>query len=587
MGALIFLLLVTTRQLRAVAVERAQAALRQQVEDVPILPDVASEPEPPRLLPSAVAWEPAVPVPTPSPPVSQDDLDRPWRQRLAQLEAEQKTRAQALARQKLLAAAAQRRIAELQQELKQLETEYGELTGQLSATELQPASGNRERLRLEQQIAALRQQLKQIEDQQRSTDGRFAIVPFDGKSGTTRRPILIECTSTGLRFVAEDITLKPGDIEGFDERFNPLLAGSLALVNYWNQWNIDHAQDDVSADPYVLLIVRPSGTLAYYIAQRMLSTLKQPHGYELVAEDLPLLPPPADAGAKAACQAAIQRTLAERQQVLGDARGGRFGSSGQAAGVAGGQRPPVGRGVQSGKTEFEMADLEAGTPAVGNRSWESPERFEGQEFRRNRSAPAEPASRAGRPEPLPRETGAAARPVPQSEHSEWSSASGGSERRTSQPALSPDLPHEDGRYPSFAKSQRSSAQTRDLPYEQLQRRKWGPHDPGASIGVERTVVIHIDAQRLVVDRDVVIPVPLGATRNEVFDRLLMVIDQSSQTWGKPGAGFFWIPSLKFVISPGGNQVYERIAPLVTKCGLSSSTEFTLEQSSPAPRGGQP
>ncbi len=84
-----------------------------------------------------------------------------------------------------------------------------------------------------------------------------------------------------------------------------------------------------------------------------------------------------------------------------------------------------------------------------------------------------------------------------------------------------------------------------------------------------------------------IPIRPGATRNELFDYLLAAIDENSAAWGKPATGFFWVPSLRFVISPGGNQIYNRLAPLVTRSGLRSDTEFTLDRPQTLPKGGQP
>jgi hypothetical protein len=228
---------------------------------------------------------------------------------------------------------------------------------------------------------------------------------------------------------------------------------------------------------------------------------------------------------------------------------------------------------------------------VGSRSWESPENFGGQEHRRGKPkdtavAKTESPQRGQPPASLPQETGQEAVPVPPSPTGSppprWTERKAA--EPTTGPELTPDVP--DQPYPSFAQA-RKKTQSRDLPYEQLQRRRWGQHDPGASIGVEKNVAVRVDAQRMIVGDDVIIPVPLGASRTEVFDRLLTVIDRQAQTWGKPGAGFFWIPSLRFVISPGGNQTYERIVPLVTKCGLSSSAEFTLDEVRPAKGEGTP
>lgn len=179
-------------------------------------------------------------------------------------------------------------------------------------------------------------------------------------------------------------------------------------------------------------------------------------------------------------------------------------------------------------------------------------------------------------------------PQPEAEagSSGWAARSGseGSTGATGSPFL--DEPAES--FPRFNPPQASrGGQQAKLPYEQLQRRKWGPHDPGASIGVERRVMIQVDSERIILDGQRSIPIRAEDSRTVVFDQLLMGLDQSAQTWGNPGSGFFWVPSLRFVISPGGNAVYERMAPLVTKSGLSHSTEHTLDRVQVIERETQP
>jgi len=141
----------------------------------------------------------------------------------------------------------------------------------------------------------------------------------------------------------------------------------------------------------------------------------------------------------------------------------------------------------------------------------------------------------------------------------------------------------DADYPSFAARRKSRPNERGLPYEQLQRRKWGQVGKDATIGLEHEIAIRVDAQRMVIDDAVAVPVPKGISRTDLFDRLLSVVDRQAMTWGPSPVGFYWIPHLKFVISPGGNQVYERVAPLVKKSGLSSSEEFTLDEAASKPR----
>lgn len=644
MGALIFLLLVMTKQLRANAIARAQADAWQTqsvADDHSELPgpllatwdehdNVATfeplqEPDPSDSLSSAAD---AVARARAEFEAEQAALRRTWQDRVQALEREYESRQTQRKREQLLAQTTEVQAAQLQKELLQRELELAELMGRQTAEEDRDKSRADERSRLEQQIQALRRQLKQLQDQQRDASSRYAVVPYDGKSGTTRRPILIECTATGIRFLPEDVTLTPADIDGFVPKFNPLVAGSQALIEHWSR--PEHREQ---GEPYVMLIVRPDGTLAYYIAMRLLSGLQRSFGYELVASDTQLQLPPLDPQAKQAVEEAVRKVLYEREQAVQSLAGGTGGGAGgygsgrgspshrglgneqagsrsgsqgaipaapasRSGGIAAG-RPagtPANAPAASGSREFNLSQLES--PAqVGERSWQDLDRFEGQEFRR-RAANGGASTTAATPEPKGGSTPAAesnsrtnqSASGPQSEaaagSSGWAARSGteGSTGATGSPFL--DEPAES--FPRFNPPQASrGGQQAKLPYEQLQRRKWGPHDPGASIGVERRVMIQVDSERIIIDGQRNIPIRAEDSRTVVFDQLLMGLDQSAQTWGNPGSGFFWVPSLRFVISPGGNAVYERMAPLVTKSGLSHSTEHTLDRAQVIERETQP
>lgn len=749
MGALILLVVVSTRKLRANAIAQALAA--QMARENP-QPEVEIPPAPAPLPEPSVAE--AVPAMQATPVPQMDEaalaaeraaLEEQWRNQVTSLEQDLEEKQTHRKRQQLVAASTASEIERLKADLVRLQANLAEAMGRLSAEEDKLPQGTVERALLEKRIAMLREQLRSLEQQQVEASSRYSVVAFEGKSGTSRRPILIECTSTGIRFQPEGVTLTPTDIDGFTPRFNPLLAGSLALIDYWGR---QAAGPDEK--PYVLLIVRPDGTLAYYIATKLLAAMKQPYGYELVTDDVQLNLPPSDPEAKAALEAAIERAMTERNQMINASRSGGAGGTGEGygglpggaggSGSTGGQRgrggeagsglfagagnarpagnsrtgygPNTGNrstetpgrtegtasetGTRGGASTFSLSDLEE-TPQVGDRSWQDVDRFEGQQFRRKRGtatgatssssssvsdSPRSPTGsrpqrlsdaidtemadsplavqkgQGGKERALPgKETSSDERAFEVGESSlgrqenpnrekrsepgqgqpgsEFASSSdrqngaagtadGGdgpaetdgppatgpdnrgaaiSQRRPGQngspgtsSSLSPtqernghNLPdNEEPQYPSFAgQGARRRGQSGRMPYEQLQRRKWGPHEANASIGVEKPVEIRVDAEQMVVANELTIPIPPGASRAEIFDQLLSAVDQSAQGWGQPGQGFFWVPSLRFVISPGGNAVYERVAPLVVKSGLSRRTEYTLDRVVPAATEVQP
>ena len=416
MGSLIFLLLVTTRQVRQRSIAYAQyqaeqkelARLAAQKQAEPSIPIPPIEPKPPEPVITA-----AVPRREPKPfrePDRSYEIALENRQReLEQLKAEWASRTDELskARNRHRTVLAHRQTAvdnavieaeALKAEIKRLEIELERLAGTDVASSFSSTEAA-DRLLIEQQIAEMKKRLRAAQAEEESGENdKFQVVPFDPQTGTTRRPIFIECTATGIRFLPEDITISAADFNGFTARANPLAAGTGALVNYWTAWNSQQRDRKSAPEPYVLLLVRPDGAVAYYVAQKMLDPIHTARGYELIEADTVLQLPAVDPGAKAACKAAVERLLTERENIYRSAvnngtgssvYGGttRYGKPGASGGKQGG--PPGGQagGTSSGGGGtagggFTMTDLTGDEKEVGTRSWERVENFEGRPKRR-------------------------------------------------------------------------------------------------------------------------------------------------------------------------------------------------------------
>ncbi len=139
--------------------------------------------------------------------------------------------------------------------------------------------------------------LNELQQRQATAPSKFAFVPYDGRQGTARRPIFIECTANGIRFWPENVSLGPNQLEGFTEGYNPLLAGVQALTNHWKR-AATLSDGEAVGDPYVMLVVRPEGSIAYYLARKFLTEWKDSYGYELIEDDFDWHIPQADPNAK-------------------------------------------------------------------------------------------------------------------------------------------------------------------------------------------------------------------------------------------------------------------------------------------------
>lgn len=358
MGALILLLIAMTQKLHRNAVARL-AAERAQAE-MPVEPASLPSAPPPPVEPVYLPDAPPLATAPPSGPSAEElrqlALERQRekearRQEIlaerarAAAELEQSWSAQVAAAKRRRDAeieAARRAAAERDAMLKSVQSvaqTKGGTVKNLSAMAEREAELHQTSAVLEQNAAELgrtaqqlRHEIEQAKRRQATGPSPYALVPYDGTSGTVRRPIYIECTDVGLRFLPEGETITAADLQGFNEGYNPLLAGTAALLRYWK------AQSEASGggepEPYVLLLVRPSGSVAYYIARKLLTRLEVPFGYELIAEDWKLDVPDPDPNARKIVKAAVADAISTRDE-LADALGGP-GGGGRGTGRRGG-----------------------------------------------------------------------------------------------------------------------------------------------------------------------------------------------------------------------------------------------------------
>jgi hypothetical protein len=318
MGALILMLLAMTPKIKERALARQAAAMEAaagSAVEPELDPETAAEPEPP-----AMAFSPA-------PPSTDEIAAERQRRRDAWL-------AQAAdARNSLGARQSDYRVH--RQKLQEAEQRLRELNDQILNARLKSENAGHagealeERVqRLEAQAAVVAQKIAETRKnidltnrRQAAAKNEYSLVAYDGTSGTTRRPIYIECTGHGFRFLPEDETISASDLEGFSDGFNPLLAGARTLVQFWARRK--RTAGTAEPEPYVLLLVRPSGCFTYYVARKYLSSLGVNWGYELIEEDWKLSIPAADPLAKTLLKDTLAATLQIRRPNRDVAAGGR------------------------------------------------------------------------------------------------------------------------------------------------------------------------------------------------------------------------------------------------------------------------
>lgn len=165
----------------------------------------------------------------------------------------------------------------LNQELKNKQALLVDLQTELEQYAKQTEQGEQVLRRRESALISLREITKQKQESAAAGTAE-TILDFTNRTGTSRTPIVVEVSEAGFEFLPAHIKLTPQEMRGFPANDNPLLAGIFAIHETRNP-------STLSSKPYVLLLVRSSGSMMFYAAQRTLSDAGIHFGYELVDEE--------------------------------------------------------------------------------------------------------------------------------------------------------------------------------------------------------------------------------------------------------------------------------------------------------------
>ena len=187
----------------------------------------------------------------------------------------------------------------------------------------------------------------------------YAVVPYEGANGTHRRPLYIECCIDGVFLQPEGIRLKPSDFEGPPGPGNPLASALRAAREHIARTGASGAEP--AAQPYPLLLVRPSGVMAYYAAREAIQSWGSEFGYQFIDEDWTLTypsPDPALADVENRAVEESRRRLAWLQQVR-PARPNKPAKTYRAATTRGGVVSSEGPSVLGDQSRWNWTDEQA------------------------------------------------------------------------------------------------------------------------------------------------------------------------------------------------------------------------------------
>jgi hypothetical protein len=367
MGSLILMLLAMTPKIKERAEARELARLAALAPVVSAEPDPQPEPEPP---PAAVAPAPTIDVAAIN---AAHDAERK-RRRAAWFRSVEEAR-QALLKKQAELRQQRELLQQADAQIKTLgdQTLQARLKSEAAAEAAQSLAERQARLaeqeaQIAQAIASTRKNIDLANRQQATAKNEYSLVPYDGSSGTVRRPVYIECSGRGFRFLPEDETVSPIDLEDFRTNYNPLLTGTQSLVRFWTRRQRGAGRDE--PEPYVLLLVRPSGAKHFYVARECLSSLGLNFGYELIEEDWKLSLPEADPVAKTVLKETLDLTIQSHRSsgdALADRQGGRSGFDDAKGDQSSGAYPSRASGSGTGGGPERGSPFQRGAPARGAR----------------------------------------------------------------------------------------------------------------------------------------------------------------------------------------------------------------------------
>lgn len=208
--------------------------------------------------------------------------------RLEQLRGVRDRTADDLAKARLQLAGTEEHARELADELERLEKLHAELVAGGAGSKQADA----DIAALEAKLKSARESLDKSRAEMATKPPAYAVVPYVGKNGTHRRPLYIECCIDGVFLQPEGIRLNPSDFEGPPGPGNPLASALRAAREHIAKTTPSNG--DPAVQPYPLLLVRPSGVMAYYVAREAIQSWGSDFGYQLVDEEWTLQFPPRD-----------------------------------------------------------------------------------------------------------------------------------------------------------------------------------------------------------------------------------------------------------------------------------------------------
>jgi hypothetical protein len=471
----------------------------------------------------------------------------------------------------------------------------------------------------------------------------YAVIPYEGRNSTRRRPIYIECRESLIVLQPEGVELSPRDFAGVFGPGNPLASAVRAKSEYLAR---QAPPGSAPEEPYPLLLVRPEGVAAYYAARAALDSWGSEFGYELVGSDWPLKFPPPDPQLvlltrKVVAEARLryrEYTLSSPQVAKTRSRpvyrarahggfapvggSGAFGTGGRGAGwdEFAGAWARGGDAISEGDPYGEPNSSEdrAGSGAFPSRGGadfqdpysDSPDGVAGNGAAKTHPGgpqthhPGEPpytggngndARQSGTPQGEaggdPETHDSAGQPTGTTARQSFpSGAAGGSHGQSAESLV--DLPQPGG----GGNGPPSHAASPPAPHATLGHHKtsmastrgsdWGlPESSAGAVAATRPILVECYPDRLILQSETRgVPareIHLAERTEDSIDELVSAVWDHMKGWGKAGKGLYWRPTLSINVQPGAAARFDEIQALLADSGLDVHRRGSRAAGAPA------
>jgi hypothetical protein len=448
-------------------------------------------------------------------------------------------------------------LAHIEDHMRRIGERLRQIQDTRAALSQSPAQSSTNPEKLREELARLRQQrteakkllAKMISEIKPQTS--YSIVPYLGAHGTQRRPVYLECHAKGIIFQPEGIRLEETDFARPLGPENPLAAGLRAYSSYVRD-HIAAPAGKLPADPYPLLLVRPSGIPAYYAARTALQSWNTEFGYELIEEDWDLDFPFPDPSLAQVTLEAIELARPRHQYLVQQHRQAERQQRRRRA-----AQPGYGR----------LVDLGSGNDGTGFGSQPGGHGSgtHGSDIDRNRAAIRKKiASQAG---DTNHSSGTG-----ESDGNTSPSTASGQEGRSASLSLGSKSHGAPPQQTEPASGQLSISYSPPQSIAKVRGSNWAL--PGASSGsvpFARPIRIECSADQLTLVpsdlREAKQAITFDGNTKQALEIFVSAVWKHMRTWGIAGRGLYWKPILKLYVHPGAELRAKDLEALLDRSGL--------------------